>query len=114
MLMGSCFADNIGQRLVQAMFDADVNPFGISFNPLSIARQLDMLMCGTCLSEADLVYHQGMWHSMMHHSAFSSCDATRALESMNRRMALAAPPGKHRSAYGGRQMSVARGPLRDH
>ena len=90
MLMGSCFADNIGQRLVQAMFDADVNPFGTSFNPLSIARQLDMLMCGTCLSEADLVYHQGMWHSMMHHSAFSSFDATRALESMNRRMALAA------------------------
>lgn len=90
MLIGPCFADNIGQRLRQAMFDVDVNPFGTSFNPLSIARQLDMLMLDTRLTEADLVYHQGMWHSMMHHSAFSSYDAVRALEAMNRRMELAA------------------------
>ncbi|HYC86692.1 MAG TPA: GSCFA domain-containing protein [Chryseosolibacter sp.] len=37
---GSCFADAIGQRLLQFKFPALANPFGVTYNPLSIHKQL--------------------------------------------------------------------------
>ena len=37
MLMGSCFASNIGARLLQAKFACEVNPYGVLYNPLSIS-----------------------------------------------------------------------------
>ena len=37
VLIGSCFADNIGERLVSAGFNAVHNPMGPLFNPASIA-----------------------------------------------------------------------------
>ena len=33
----SCFADHIGRRMVQSGLDAHANPFGVLYNPLSIA-----------------------------------------------------------------------------
>ena len=36
MLLGSCFADNIGQRFVENKFRATVNPYGVMYNPVSI------------------------------------------------------------------------------
>ena len=38
VLTGSCFADNIGERLAQSGFQAIHNPLGPLFNPASIAR----------------------------------------------------------------------------
>ena len=38
MMLGSCFADNIGQYLVNYGFDVCVNPFGTLYNPESISR----------------------------------------------------------------------------
>ena len=43
LLMGSCFADNISQRMQFCRWNA-CNPFGVLFNPLSIARE-----CSGCL-----------------------------------------------------------------
>ena len=37
MLFGSCFAENIGNLLLANKFRCDVNPFGILYNPLSVA-----------------------------------------------------------------------------
>ena len=37
MLLGSCFAANIGMKLVEAKFRCDVNPYGILYKPLSIS-----------------------------------------------------------------------------
>ena len=36
LLVGSCFADNIGRRFSDEMFRATVNPFGVMYNPASI------------------------------------------------------------------------------
>lgn len=33
LLMGSCFAENIGRQLKENSFHCDVNPFGILYNP---------------------------------------------------------------------------------
>ena len=40
MLWGSCFAENVGKMLSDSKFLCDVNPFGILYNPLSIAEAL--------------------------------------------------------------------------
>lgn len=36
LFVGSCFADNIGRRFVEDKFRAEVNPFGVMYNPASI------------------------------------------------------------------------------
>ena len=40
LLMGSCFVSEIGLRLQDAKFNCQVNPFGVLYNPLSIATSL--------------------------------------------------------------------------
>ena len=40
LLVGSCFADEIGTRMVRGGFEAMVNPFGTLYNPASIAANL--------------------------------------------------------------------------
>ena len=36
LLMGSCFAENMGRLLAENKFRVDMNPFGILYNPLSV------------------------------------------------------------------------------
>lgn len=40
LMLGSCFADNIGERMMDAGFECVVNPFGALYNPLSILNAL--------------------------------------------------------------------------
>ena len=43
MIIGSCFADNIGARMSALGFDVCVNPFGTLYNPQSICNSLSRL-----------------------------------------------------------------------
>ncbi len=72
LLLGSCFADNIGAKFGEHYFQTTVNPFGTLYNPASIARVLS----GVVNREMalDIVQHNGLWHSMMHHGSFSHPD----------------------------------------
>lgn len=84
LLLGSCFADEIGEKFVQAGFDALVNPFGTLYNPASIAAQIlrsiseKSLSPNSSLNErgaaAELTFkdNNGTWHSWLHHSRFSA------------------------------------------
>ncbi|MGE0590264.1 MAG: GSCFA domain-containing protein [Cyclobacteriaceae bacterium] len=40
LTIGSCFADNLGKKLRDNKFSVSVNPFGTSYNPVSIHKQL--------------------------------------------------------------------------
>ncbi len=84
MLMGSCFTEHIGNRLKQFKFTVDLNPFGIVYNPLSIAAQLRYLIDPSGFSRDNLVYHQDLWHSWMHHSRFSNPDPEVLIQSLNK------------------------------
>ena len=85
MLLGSCFSDNIGERLRRALFRVDVNPFGTLYNPASIAAAVRRLMENRPYSEAELFEFGGMWHSFDHHSKFSCADRSMALQKINAR-----------------------------
>lgn len=72
LLLGSCFADNIGAKFEEHYFQTTINPFGTLYNPASIAKAvLDM---GYGPSSMGLVEHNGLWHSMMHHGSYSGVD----------------------------------------
>ncbi|WP_338764209.1 GSCFA domain-containing protein [Bernardetia sp. ABR2-2B] len=42
--MGSCFSENIGQKLIDNKFETLINPFGVIFNPLSVIQLLEWIM----------------------------------------------------------------------
>ena len=72
LLLGSCFADNIGAKFEEHYFQTTINPYGTLYNPASIAKAvLDM---GYGLSGMGLVEYNGLWHSMMHHGSYSGVD----------------------------------------
>ena len=72
LLLGSCFADNIGAKFEEHYFQTTINPFGTLYNPASIAKAvLDM---GYGPSGMGLVEYNGLWHSMMHHGSYSGVD----------------------------------------
>lgn len=81
--LGSCFATNIAERLHRAKFPIGVNPFGVLYNPESIALAVEALSQGRVLTEADLVREGDLWSSFSFHGSFSSADPGRALAQMN-------------------------------
>ena len=54
LAIGSCFTENIGERLSDARFPLCINPFGIFYNPLSIAYCINYLMTNTIFTEKDI------------------------------------------------------------
>ena len=85
---GSCFSENIGQKLIDLKFDVDLNPFGILYNPISIANSLNILLEKRVFTENELFRDQGIWSSFYHHSRFSDVNPGVALEKINNRIAL--------------------------
>ena len=83
MLMGSCFAENIGLKMKQARLNVVVNPFGILFNPESIAIAIEQALAGSPVTDTDVFQHNGLWSGFGFHGSFSSTDKVEALRKMN-------------------------------
>jgi lysophospholipase L1-like esterase len=86
LLLGSCFAENIGEKLSKHKFNADINPFGILYNPLSIEKSLNRLINQSLIKENELFFHENCWHSFDYHSSFSNFSKEDALKKMNERL----------------------------
>jgi len=81
--LGSCFIEHIGRRLQALKFAWVDNPFGIIYNPLSMASGIRRLMAGDPVEAEDLFLHQELWHSWDFHSRYSHPDKESALAGMN-------------------------------
>lgn len=70
--IGSCFADQIGNKLVDNRFLTCQNPFGTSYNPYTICQHLHTTIHG--LEPNPLLYVQkdGLWCHHAYHSSFVS------------------------------------------
>lgn len=88
MFLGSCFTENIGNILEEHKFKVDINPFGILYNPLSVAKSLEILTEKSSLTPQSLVEKDGVWHSRFHHSRFSGTDKQGVLDNINKRLAI--------------------------
>jgi hypothetical protein len=75
LLLGSCFADNVGEKFGEHYFQTTVNPYGTLYNPASIANSLLSISS----ERLPIRYHNGLWHSMMHHGTFSHSDQNELL-----------------------------------
>ena len=89
MMLGSCFAENMGSKFSYYKFDVDVNPCGIIYNPLSVANVLRLIVEGKQFEKSDLRQVGSKWVSLYHHGAFSSTDPDECLRRINDRLTKA-------------------------
>jgi hypothetical protein len=85
--IGSCFADNIAQRLQYSKFQTVASPTGILFNPESIARTIERFAQANISKETlptknQLRFSNGVWFSYDFHSSFSHTDTDTAVNQM--------------------------------
>ena len=86
LVLGSCFADEIGARLMQAGFQVLCNPFGTLYNPVSICNAVARLESGVPFTEKDVVEmgaNAGRVCSFFHHTSFARETAGEFLENAN-------------------------------
>ncbi|SCB74252.1 GSCFA family protein [Chitinophaga costaii] len=83
LLLGSCFAEEIGDLLQQHKFQVLQNPHGILYNPLSITQALQSYLDGKVYTADDLFQQDDLWHSWAHHSRFSAATPEAALDKIN-------------------------------
>ena len=81
--MGSCFSDAMGERFAECGFDVLSNPFGTLYNPLSVAECLKRGSTSAPLTSDDIIFHNGLWHSWLHHGSFSNPDRLALLANCN-------------------------------
>ncbi len=83
LMMGSCFTENIGSMLEKYLFPVCINPFGVTYNPLSVKTGLDALLSKEEYGETDLDVINDRWLSFNHSTKFSSSHKEVALRNMN-------------------------------
>ena len=83
LLIGSCFTENIGEKLMKYKFSVLENPNGILFNPVSVAEALMDYTDNKSITEENLFQLNEGWHSWKHHSRFSGITATEAVNKIN-------------------------------
>lgn len=86
LLLGSCFAEEIGCHLQSDKFSCDVNPFGVLYNPYSICQAIEFILSAKLFTKQDLFYTDGLWHSWMHHGSFSRANEEECLRLINDRL----------------------------
>lgn len=86
LFMGSCFTENIGNKMAALLYDVDINPFGILYNPVSVANGLEFLIKQRMVQEDELIQHENLWHSFYHHGRFSSPGTEETLKKINERI----------------------------
>ena len=89
LTIGSCFAENISTYLRQSFFNLLENPFGVLYNPFSIATALQLILSQKSFTKEDLILHQGEWHSFWHHSTFSHHNPEICLQKINHQIQAA-------------------------
>lgn len=86
LLLGSCFSENIGRFLVDNKFHCEVNPFGVLYNPLSIANAINCLKEKRTFDAAQLFVYRGLYHSFMHHGSFSDATPDKCLANIDKKL----------------------------
>lgn len=81
--IGSCFSENIGNKVKDQKINTIVNPFGVLYNPISIELCLESIINQRQFQKDDLNENNGLWFSFLHHSSFSNTDPIACLEKIN-------------------------------
>lgn len=84
VLIGSCFADNIGNKLRDHGFNVEHNPLGPLFNPVSTAMAIETAIGNKAISADDFIFRNGIWHALAWASRYQSDDRNALKEAVGR------------------------------
>lgn len=83
LLLGSCFAENVGEKLEYFKFQLKKNPFGIIFNPVSLETLVTRAINSEEFDESDVFHFNERWNSYQVHSSLSAVDKEEFLKLLN-------------------------------
>ena len=83
MLLGSCFAESMGNKFEYFKFQNTTNPFGIIFNPVSLAKLIERSAQKEFYTEEDIFFHNDLWQCYEVHSELSHPDKELFLSNLN-------------------------------
>ncbi len=81
--LGSCFAENIGDKFNFYKFQNTTNPFGIIFNPISIEKIISKSINLELFTEKDIFFLNERWHCFDVHSDLSNANKENFLNNLN-------------------------------
>ena len=90
LFLGSCFAENIGKKLLDLKFDCTVNPLGISYNPVSLFNLLERSLAEEQFDTSELDFANERYFSFDLHSIFSQSEAEDLISLANEQLAIQA------------------------
>ncbi len=83
LLLGSCFSENIGDKLNYFKFQTNQNPFGILFHPKAIENLVTNAINEKKYLPEDLILQNEHWHCFDAHSSLSSPNKNKLLANLN-------------------------------
>ncbi|WP_194765953.1 GSCFA domain-containing protein [Tamlana sp. I1] len=83
LLFGSCFSENIGDKLAYFKFQNHQNPFGILFHPLAIKTLIAKAISNKTYSESDVFFQNEQWHCFDAHSKLSDVSKENLIKTLN-------------------------------
>jgi hypothetical protein len=89
MFIGSCFASSIGKQFESGHMPVMINPSGATYNPASVADNLEMIINKRIFIFEDLYNNNGNYLSFFHNTDFTSANGGKVLERINEKLLLA-------------------------
>lgn len=83
LLLGSCFAGHMADKMDYYKFQSYLNPFGILFHPAALENLVQRSMMNRLYSKEELVNFNDVWHCMDAHSDLSHQSASTAIQRLN-------------------------------
>ena len=88
LLFGSCFVENIGEKLKYFKFQNTINPFGIMFHPEAIETLISNAINEKIYTKKDIFFHNERWHCFDAHSLLSNTTDEQLLLDLNENIKL--------------------------
>jgi len=86
LLLGSCFSENIGDKLAYFKFQSSQNPFGILFHPKAIETLITHAINEKQYTEKDIFFLNERWHCFEAHSSLSATTKEALLTQLNQQI----------------------------
>ena len=81
--LGSCFAENMAEKLDYFKFQNTCNPFGIIFNPVAIEKMIHRMVNQSFYTAKDIFFHNERWHCFEVHSDLSNANKQELIANLN-------------------------------
>ena len=83
LLLGSCFAQNMGAKLEYYKFQQCTNPFGILFHPVAIEKLIARAVNQNWFTSKDVFLQNEQWHCFLAHSKLSNTSEEDLISALN-------------------------------